>query len=106
MIGLEIDGDARAYPVGFLSGRGGVPIAVVVDPGAPDRWAVFSRELDDRVVVLSVEGAAVVDGTDSAWDVVSGRGQTGEQLARLPAHTAFPDDFPTFWPYGRVWASS
>ncbi len=115
VIVVELAGDAAAYPIDDLRERGlandivgGVPIAVVIDPGNEDRWAVFSRRLDDRVVELEVRFDQVVDKeTQTVWDPVRGIGRdgplAGEILDLLPGVPAFARDVRTFWPTARFW---
>ena len=117
VIVLELGGEAVAYPVPELRAKlvvndvvAGVEIAVVVDPAEPDRWAVFSRQLDSSVVTLEERGGQIVDlETGSVWDPVRGFATEGKlagnNLSLLPGFTAFPGDFDTFWPDGRVWQS-
>lgn len=86
----------------------GLDIAVVIDPGDPSRWAVFSRHLDDQVVELElIDGDLVDTVTGTAFDPFIGRGRSGplagQALDRLPAFTAFPEDFVTFFPNGSIW---
>ena len=112
---LDFGSEAAAYPVPDLQAQvvvndvvAGVPVAVVTDPNDPDSWIVFSRVLDDRTVTLAVEGDTIIDTeTGAVWDPVIGRAVSGlllgEQLDVLPAFTAFPFDFFTFWPDGRLW---
>ena len=112
---VEFGEAAVAYPVHELWERGvindvvaGLEIAVVSDPTDPERWAVFSRRLDEEVVELSVLGDTIVDvRTGTEWDPVRGVARNGELsgdvLNLLPAITSFPGDFATFWPEGRVW---
>ena len=112
---LDFGSEAAAYPVPDLQAQvvvndvvAGVPVAVVTDPNDPDSWIVFSRVLDDRTVTLAVEGDTIIDTeTGTVWDPVIGRAVSGlllgEQLDVLPAFTAFPFDFFTFWPDGRLW---
>ena len=75
VIVVELAGEAVAYPVTELRERGvandivgGVPIAVVVDPGDDDRWAVFSRVLDDRTVVLPGHGNSTTIGAERRFN--------------------------------------
>jgi hypothetical protein len=112
---VELADEAVAYPVAELRRMGvandlvaGLEIAVVIDPTREDRWAVFSRRLGDRVVDLRVEEGRLVDvATGTVWDPVLGSALAGplegKALDRLPGFTTFPEDFPTFWPDGRVW---
>jgi hypothetical protein len=112
---VDFTKEASAYPVTDVRQRGvvndvvaGLEIAVVVDPRADQRWAVFSRRLDDRTVTLAVDGDVLVDEeTGSTWDPLAGVGLSGELegeiLDRMPAITSFPGDYHTFWPEGDVW---
>lgn len=86
----------------------GIEIAVVIDPSDPQRWAVFSRLLDDAVVNLAVTDGLLVDTTTgTVFDPFLGLGRSGplgdQDLNKLPAFTAFPSDFETFFPDGRTW---
>lgn len=112
---VDFGAEAAAYPVPLLQEAGvindvvaGVEIAVVSEPGDPDRWAVFSRRLDNEVVTLEMRNFALVDvRTGTTWNPVRGIGTAGslagDMLNLLPAFTSFPGDFDTFWPDGRVW---
>ena len=112
---VDFASDAAAYPIADLQ-RGeiandvvaGAPIAVLVDPADGEFWRVFSRTLDDRTVTLFRQGDDVLDvETGSVWDPRLGIARTGplagEVLDLLPGFTAFPSDFSTFWPDGRIW---
>jgi hypothetical protein len=86
----------------------GVEIALVSDPGNDQRWSVFSRRLDVGAVELELVGDRLQDvETGTTWDPVRGLAingsLAGEVLAILPGFTAFPADFDTFWPEGRLW---
>lgn len=86
----------------------GVPVAIVIDPQDTNRWAVFSRQLDDVVVELSFVQAGLIDtATGTSFDPFSGVGVAGplrdQSLDRLPAFTAFPDDYARFFPAGTMW---
>jgi hypothetical protein len=118
VIVVDLAGDAAAYPVEALREAGvandivgGAPIAVVIDPTDDNRWAVFSRTLDDRVVELELSDGQVVDrGTQTVWDPVRGIGLdgplAGEILGLLPGIPAFSRDVATFWPTARFWPPS
>lgn len=85
-----------------------VEVAIVVDPADEQRWAVFSRRLDDVLVQLVVVEEQLLDtSTGTVFDPVLGFAVEGplegEALDRLPATTIFPDDFATFWPEGRLY---
>ena len=115
LIVVDFDVEAVAYPVVDLIDVGvvndvvaGLEVAVVSDPQDSERWAVFSRRLDDRVVELEVVGGVLVDvGTGSEWDPVRGIARSGplsgEVLNLLPGFTVFRRDFGTFWPEGSIW---
>lgn len=93
--------------VGVVNGSvGGVPMAVVVDPTV-DQWAVFARQLDDRVVELElVDGQLAEVGGEARWDPVRGLPEVGEQgLSLLPGFTSFPRDYVTFFPDGLFWTT-
>jgi hypothetical protein len=112
---VDLGAEAVAYRYEEVAKRGaindvvaGLEIVVVVDPANHDRWAVFSRRLDDRIVELQAADRELVDvSTGSVIDPI--RGQIvdgplrGEVLASLPAGTVFPDDFASFWPDGSFW---
>ncbi len=112
---VDFTDDVAAYPVEELQRVGvindvvaGLEVAIVSDPADDQRWRVFSRRLDDRVLELRSDGRLIVDGeTGTAWDPVTGIATAGELtgniLDTLPALTSFPDDYDTFWPDGRVW---
>lgn len=112
---VDFTDDAVAYPVQDMQRVGVIndvvaelEVAVVSDPADPQRWNVFSRRLDDRVVTLAVEGDRLVDRqTGTTWDPVTGIATdgalAGQVLDMLPSLTSFPGDYETFWPDGRVW---
>ncbi len=86
----------------------GVEIAVVIDPGDEDRWAVFSRRIDDVTLVFAVSDRGLVDiGSGSVFDPFLGSGIDGplrdRDLVKIPAFTSFPDDVATFFPQARFW---
>lgn len=112
---VDFTEDVAAYPVPDLQRAGVVndvvadlEIAVVSDPEDDQRWNVFSRRLDDRVLELAIDQGQLVDvETGTTFDPVNGfaiEGElSGEILDKLPALTSFPDDYDTFWPDGRIW---
>ena len=107
--------ESAAYDVPSLQAVGvvndivaGLEIAVVIDPDDPQRWAVFSRRLDQETVELELTPDGLVDTvTGTVFDPFLGTGVSGpladQSLDRLPAFTSFPDDYWTFFPDGRLW---
>ena len=111
---IDLAGETVAYratdvqEVGVINDVvGGAPLALIADPTDKQRWAVFSRQLDDRVIELIQDGETIRDvETGTSWDPVRGialEGElAGEVMATLPGFTSFPGDFDTFWPEGDV----
>ena len=86
----------------------GVEIAVVIDPEHEDRWAVFSRRMDDSIATFALSGVELVDTVSgSSFDPFLGVGRdgplAGQNLDKLAAFTSFPEDVGTFFPHARVW---
>ena len=118
VIVVEFGSDSAAYPIVDLWEAGvandivgGLDIAVVIDPTDRNRWAVLSRVLDDRTVLLEVRDGELVDvGTGTVWDPVRGIALDGplqgEILDLLPGVPSFDDDVHTFWPDARMWPPS
>ena len=112
---MDFGTEVGVYPVPALIDGGpandtvaGVPISVLVDPDEPSRWSVLHRELDGRVLNLTIVGDAVVDAeTGTSWDPANGRALSGplmgEVLGSLPGFTSFLRDARTFWPDARYW---
>jgi hypothetical protein len=113
---LELGDEATAWLVPPLQAQGvvndvvnGLAVAAVTDPTDPDRWAVFSRVLDDGVIVeLAPRDGTLVDTVSgTTFDPVRGAALSGplvgQSLDLLPGFTAFPEDFFTFWPDGTLW---
>ena len=115
LITVELGDQARGHAVPavqearVVSDRvGGTPLAVVVDPRDPRRWAVFARVLDDGEVDLRLGREHLVDpASGTRWDPAHGLGVSGpladQPLAQLPAFTVLPRDFWTFFPDGAIW---
>lgn len=103
------------YPFDELAQHGpandviaGVPIAVVLDPLARDRWRVFHRVVEERTLTLAVSEGRLMDAeTGTTWDPVSGRALEGPLLGEildiLPGFTSFESDARTFWPDASSW---
>lgn len=112
---VDFSEEVGVYPIEELVDEGpandivaGVPVAVAIDPASPDRWSVFHRRVDERLLTLAVVGEDLIDEeTGSVWDVASGRAiegpLTGEILDQLPGFTSFERDARTFWPEARFW---
>ena len=111
---VDFDGDTAAYPIAALREGvvandlvAGAALAVLVDPEDPDFWRCL-RRLDDRTITLIRDGDRIIDvETESTWDPRLGIAidgpLAGQVLDLLPGFTAFPRDFDTFWPNGRIW---
>ena len=119
VIGLVIDGDARAYPLGVLTRHeivndtvGGVPVAVTYCPLC-NSAVVFDRRLDGRVLEFGVSGflrnsdLIMYDRqTESWWQQFVGEAivgdLTGELLDLVPARVESFGRFRSRAPKGRV----
>ncbi len=112
---VDLGTDAAAYRIPALRDAGvlndvvaGIEIAVVADPDDATRWAVFGRRLADDLVDLELISGGLVDrATGTVFDPFLGIGRSGpladQSLPRLAGFTAFPSDFGTFFPDGRIW---
>jgi hypothetical protein len=112
---VDLGTEAVAYRIPELRAVGVVndvvaslEIAAVNDPDDPQRWAVFSRRLDDAVVELELTPAGLVDrASGTVFDPFLGVGVSGplaaQSLDTLAAFTLFPGDFESFFPHGRMW---
>ncbi len=112
---VDLGTEVAAYDVTALRDAGvvddvvaGVEVAVVVDPDDPNRWAAYSRRVDDAVVDLEMTAEGLVDRrTGSVFDPLRGIARSGplagRVLDRLPAFTVFPKDFERLFPGGRSW---
>ena len=112
---VDFTEDSAAYAIPDLRRVGvvndvvaDVPVAVVVDPADPTRWAVYSRTVGGEVREFDiVDGFLVDQDTGSRFTPARGLGVDGplaaEILDKVAAFTSFPDDVGTFWPDARVW---
>jgi len=110
--------DSAAYPYRNISSVindtvGGVPIAVVVEPDSRESWSVWSRTLNDGVIVdLSIGPTGdLIDSTSgTTFRISKGTGIDGpysdQALDLLPAFTSFEREYFTFYPAGRLWPDS
>jgi hypothetical protein len=99
VVGVEIGGEARAYPLRLLQWHeavndilGGRPIAVTMSP-LSGGIAVWDRKVDDRIIELAVSGWLVNSNTllydrrapgepSSLWHQLTGEAVTGPALGR------------------------
>jgi hypothetical protein len=107
--------DSAAYPVKDLidvvnDTVNDVPVAIVLDPNTEGSWTVFSRTLDNDIVVdlVYTESGELLDTvTNTTFDSSRGTGISGpladQVLDQLPAFTSFAEDYFTFYPEGRIW---
>jgi hypothetical protein len=113
---VVLGNDSAAYPVAELQNVvndtvNGIPIAVVVDTDDGETWTVYSRTLDDGVVV-ELESAEVDELLDTVTGTTfhssRGTGISGpladQKLDQLPGFTSFAKDYFTFYPEGRLWS--
>ena len=115
LVVVDFDADARGYSIPDLRQVGvvndtvaGVDIAVISDPTNPERWAVFSRQLDTTTVELEISDDVLRDViTGTTFDPIRGVALSGplvgQDLNLLPALTSFPGDFDSFWPDAEIW---
>ncbi|MCH7718059.1 MAG: DUF3179 domain-containing protein, partial [Chloroflexi bacterium] len=119
VIALELNGDARAYPLGILTRHeiandvvGGVPVAVTFCPLC-NSAIVFERELEGVVYDFGVSGflrnsdLVMFDRqTDSWWQQFTGEAIVGELSGALlevaPSSIVSWADFKATYPDGRV----
>jgi hypothetical protein len=119
VIGLVVDGDARAYPLRILIWHeivndvvGGVPVAITYCPLC-NTGLVFDRRVGDRVLEFGTTGKlrhsdlVMYDRTTESWwqqflgEAIVGE-LTGTQLAMLPARLESFANFKERAPDGRV----
>ena len=115
---VSFGAESAAYPANDLAEVvndtvSEVPIAVVLDPNTEESWTVFSRTLDDGVVVdlaFADSGDLVDRVSGTTFHISRGTGITGplsdQVLDQLPAFTSFTKDYYTFYPDGRIWGTS
>jgi hypothetical protein len=119
VIALELNGDARAYPLGILTRHeivndvvGGVPVAVTFCPLC-NSAIVFQRELDGVVYEFGVSGflrnsdMVMFDRqTDTWWQQFTGDAVVGELTGSLldvvPSSVVSWGDFRSTYPNGQV----
>lgn len=121
VVGLIIDGDARAYPLRFLTRHeivndtvGGIPVAVTYCPLC-NAAIVFDRRIDGEAVEFGTTGnlrnsdLVMYDRrTESWWQQFTGTAIVGEltgtELTFVPARLESYENFQARAPEGRVLA--
>ena len=116
---VEVNGDARAYPLGILTFHevvndviGGEPILVTYCPLCYTTLA-FSREFEGDVLNFGTTGNVRLsnlimwdDQTESWWQQADGQAIVGEYAGRfldfVPAYTTSIAEFAASWPDGVV----
>jgi hypothetical protein len=118
-LALEIDGDARFYPLAVLTRHeiandevGGIPVAVTYCPLC-NTGIVFDRRFEGQVLRLGVSGllrnSDLVmwdDDTTSLWQQITGQGivgtYAGEQLQTIGSAIVRWADFAVAYPDGQA----
>jgi hypothetical protein len=121
VLALQVDGDARAYPLQILIWHeivndtvGGRPVAVTYCPLC-NSGLVFDRVVDGRTLDFGTSGKLYRSDllmydrqTHSLWAQMEGRAVVGERagtrLRLIPANTIAYEDFKAAYPAGRVLA--
>ncbi|GAB5467685.1 MAG: DUF3179 domain-containing protein [Rhodospirillales bacterium] len=119
VISLEIDGDARAYPLGIMIRHeivndrvAGQPVAITYCPLC-NAALTFSREVDDQILQFGVSGLLrnadliMFDRqSESWWQQFSGEAivgaRSGQRLKLLPSRLESFGRFRARFPEGRV----
>lgn len=119
VLALQVNGEARAYPLQILIWHeivndtiGGRPVVVTYCPLC-NSGLVFDRVVDGRTLDFGTSGQLYQSDllmydrqTHSLWAQMEGRAVVGERagtrLARVPANTVSYEDFKTIYPAGRV----
>jgi hypothetical protein len=119
VLALEVNGDARAYPLRILMWHeivndtvGGRPVAVTYCPLC-NSGLVYERVVEGRTLDFGTSGKLYKSDlvmydrqTHSLWAQMEGRAIVGEhagtRLARIPANTIAYEDFKAAYPSGKV----
>jgi hypothetical protein len=120
VIVVELNGDARAYPLQIMTWHeivndevGGTPLAVTFCPLCNTAVAYERPEIDGDVTTFGVSGKLLHSNllmydraTDSLWPQVTGEALSGrlfgKQLIRHPARIVSWEEFKTTFPDGKV----
>jgi len=120
VISVDIDDDARAYPLQIMTWHeivndeiGGVPVSVTFCPLCNTAYAFVRPEVDGEVTTFGTSGKLYNSNlvmydraTDSYWPQAWGRAVmgplTGTELERVPAQIASWSDFRDAFPQGLV----
>lgn len=118
VIGIELNGDAVAYPFSALNQQpvindniGGIDVLIVFDVDSA-AGAIFDRNVDgDTLVFSSIDGLTLTDElTRSTWDGITGIAidgpLAGTSLTRLKSTTIFWFGWADFFPDTRVYQVS
>src|SRR6266540_7428463 len=119
VLALQVNGDARAYPLQILVWHeivndtvGGRPVAVTYCPLC-NSGLVFDRMVDGRTLDFGTSGKLYKSDlvmydrqTHSLWAQIEGRAIVGERagtrLRPIPANTLAYEDFKAIYPGGKV----
>lgn len=107
VIGVEIDGETRAYPLRILNVHeivndevGGLPLAVVEDP-EDGSLRIFLRQRDDETLRFSVTDEQLVDQQGHRWsfggEALEGP-REGTRLEEIPTHGVYWFAWSSFHP--------
>jgi hypothetical protein len=120
VISLEIDGEARAYPLQIMTWHeivndviGGTPVAVTFCPLCNTAIAYERPGIDGEITTFGTSGKLINSNlvmydraTESLWPQVTGVALTGPQegqsLGRIPAQIVSWADFQRAYPNGTV----
>ena len=110
IVGVVLDGAARAYPVNRLRGRvvndalGGTPLAVAVD--AVGNAFVYGRRPAGTEIRLAWDGDGALTAADGRrWSAATGAAiSAGEPLAALPSRSTYWFSFASAFPDASVYA--
>jgi hypothetical protein len=109
VIGLVLNGEARAYYFGDVRNAGlvndqvgGVPVMLWA---GEDNWYAYIRQVDDTTLNFRIDGGFLVDmETGTSWDIPRGIALSGplkgQALGAVPSLSSFDWAFVDFYPDG------